>query len=396
MANGIYIGIDGVAKKVKKIYVGTNNTAKKVLKGYVGVNGVARRFYASEKKVTYIYYNNYYYDAESLASGNLQDYVLFAGGMSKSVTYRKIVNSFDYNHVRTLLTNLPVGGVWGSASASDNSYVLFGGSKGGYSSDYSSAVVKYDNNLTVTTLANLSKTGTAIGCNLQNNILFMGSQSDYLNRHNNVQYFDENFVLNTLPNQTFYYAPPKLTNFDDCVICTQGLQEGSSNNSKNLIGKIDSNLLFTTFYTLNNVYCLEGSSAGRTTNHVMFMGGYNSGNGNAWHNVENQKRIWSIDKNFVVQGPFSIVQSRIWGDAVSIDGIVVVAGGTSCNTSGKYIMTTIIDVLDDNLVCKNDVSLANGRYNIRGAKLNDKIFFGGGYNNNSNTYYPRIDIYKVE
>ena len=47
MAKGAYIGVGGVARKVKNIYVGVDGVARKVKKGYIGVNGVARLFYSS-------------------------------------------------------------------------------------------------------------------------------------------------------------------------------------------------------------------------------------------------------------------------------------------------------------------------------------------------------------
>ena len=33
MAKGAYVGVDGVARKVKKIYTGVDNVARKVKKG---------------------------------------------------------------------------------------------------------------------------------------------------------------------------------------------------------------------------------------------------------------------------------------------------------------------------------------------------------------------------
>lgn len=47
MSKAAYIGVDGVARKAKRIYVGVDGVARKVKKGYVGVNGVARLFYSS-------------------------------------------------------------------------------------------------------------------------------------------------------------------------------------------------------------------------------------------------------------------------------------------------------------------------------------------------------------
>lgn len=51
MAKRAFIGISGVARKVKKIYVGVNGVARKVKKGYIGVGGVARQFYASGSRL---------------------------------------------------------------------------------------------------------------------------------------------------------------------------------------------------------------------------------------------------------------------------------------------------------------------------------------------------------
>lgn len=48
MANGQYIGVNGVARKVTTPYIGVEGVARKVTVGYVGVDGVARLFFAPE------------------------------------------------------------------------------------------------------------------------------------------------------------------------------------------------------------------------------------------------------------------------------------------------------------------------------------------------------------
>ena len=45
MAKGVYIGVNNVARKVKKSYIGVGNVARKIKKAYIGVNGVARECY---------------------------------------------------------------------------------------------------------------------------------------------------------------------------------------------------------------------------------------------------------------------------------------------------------------------------------------------------------------
>lgn len=44
MAKKYYIGVDGVARKIKKCYIGVDGVARKVVKGYVGVENIAREF----------------------------------------------------------------------------------------------------------------------------------------------------------------------------------------------------------------------------------------------------------------------------------------------------------------------------------------------------------------
>lgn len=52
MAKGAYVGVGGVARKVKTPYVGVANVARKVKAGYVGVDGVARQFYSGGKPLS--------------------------------------------------------------------------------------------------------------------------------------------------------------------------------------------------------------------------------------------------------------------------------------------------------------------------------------------------------
>ena len=48
-----YVGVDGKARKVKKIYTGVDNKARKVKKAYVGVGGKARPFFSAEQALSY-------------------------------------------------------------------------------------------------------------------------------------------------------------------------------------------------------------------------------------------------------------------------------------------------------------------------------------------------------
>lgn len=52
MAKAAYIGVGGVARKVKQPYIGVSSVARKVKSGYIGVSGVARQFFSGGTPIT--------------------------------------------------------------------------------------------------------------------------------------------------------------------------------------------------------------------------------------------------------------------------------------------------------------------------------------------------------
>ena len=55
MAKGVYIGVNNVARNVKKENIGINNVARNVESGYIGIGNVAKRFFGTNK--LYLYKN---------------------------------------------------------------------------------------------------------------------------------------------------------------------------------------------------------------------------------------------------------------------------------------------------------------------------------------------------
>ena len=62
MAKGKYVGVSGVARKVKKQYIGVGGVARKIKKGYIGVGGVARQYWSSGISVTITGNGDYTYN----------------------------------------------------------------------------------------------------------------------------------------------------------------------------------------------------------------------------------------------------------------------------------------------------------------------------------------------
>lgn len=108
MAKGMYLGVDGKARKVKKMYFGVGGVARKVKKAYIGVGGVARLFWSSGLA---------YYGALTplqssrsyLMATTVGNYAMFGGGQEystpsskidtydKSLTHATLSNTWSYN-----------------------------------------------------------------------------------------------------------------------------------------------------------------------------------------------------------------------------------------------------------------------------------------------------------
>lgn len=136
MAKKAYIGVDGVARKIKKGYVGVGDVARKIKKAYVGVGGVARPFWSGGEIEYYGYLENLkrYSSNENkrygLASGVVGDYAVFAGGLasvSGSSTSLIDVYNKSLTKVSTSIT-LPKASSYLSGAETPSYVVFFGGS----------------------------------------------------------------------------------------------------------------------------------------------------------------------------------------------------------------------------------------------------------------------------
>ena len=141
MAKGAYVGVDGVAHKVKKIYTGVDNVARKVKKGYVGVGGVARPFFSAEARLEYYGAITPLSAARyNLAATTVGNYALFGGGYGDT-GYENTVDAYNTSLTRSTPTVLSV--VRESLAATTvGNYALFGGGYGS-SPSYKNTVDAY-------------------------------------------------------------------------------------------------------------------------------------------------------------------------------------------------------------------------------------------------------------
>ena len=94
MAKGAYVGVAGVARKIKKGYVGVDSKARKIKKGYVGVGGVARPFFSAEGLEYYGAITPLSAARYSLAATTVGNDALFGGGYGSSPTHKDTVDVY--------------------------------------------------------------------------------------------------------------------------------------------------------------------------------------------------------------------------------------------------------------------------------------------------------------
>lgn len=126
MAKGAYIGVDGAARKVKKMYIGKSNIARKIKKAYIGIGGVARPCFSGglEYYGTITELSQARYDLAATTVGN---YALFGGGQDGSGEL-SVVDAYDASLTRTTPTGLSVARHFLAATTVGN-YALFGGGR---------------------------------------------------------------------------------------------------------------------------------------------------------------------------------------------------------------------------------------------------------------------------
>lgn len=184
MAKGIYLGIDSLSRKVKKMYVGVNGLARKIKKGYVGVNGLARLFFSGGKPA-YIGSSNDgtieswngisgYYDSPHINGGDNEKYAIF-------------YNCGFYAYDKTLLlSNVP------GDKGNDNTNVVSSKEAAYFTGFGSNKAVKVDLNLTVQDLSVTDASGFSRRASgkTKDYAMFIGGYSSYDEKTNLIDAFN--------------------------------------------------------------------------------------------------------------------------------------------------------------------------------------------------------------
>lgn len=384
MAKSAYVGVDGIARKVKKMYVGVDSKARKVKKGYIGVGGVARIWFSSDL-VNYLgsvsRLDNTATGSPSAASTG--DYALFAGLDPK---YKTAVEALSKSFVHSTAPDLKKArNMIGSGSIGD--YAVFAGgwnSSSNYASEYDRTEVDaYSSTLVKKTAGSLStKRAYASSANVGNYLLFGNGNCD--NEDVLVDTYSSSLVHGTASALTC--SESYKTNARGASTTSYALFGGGGRGSiyTNLVDAYSSSLVKSSAPSLSVAREPYGASVGEFG---LFIGGKSS-NGD-----ENVVDAYSNDLVTFTATPLSVNNPLIRNPA----------------RAGKYLIIPLydtvspyncmaVDVYSDSLV-KISAPILPNRLGCRGVTLGNLALFFGGYSGdttNGSTANQEIYAYSTE
>lgn len=283
MPKGAYIGINNVARKIRKGYVGVNGLARRIRKAYIGIGGVARPCWSGG---TLTYYGQISggmeFTRSDYAGTHVGSSALFGGGqqidswainecvndvhvVNSSLTYSTLQNGLS--QARILLSATHVG-----------DYALFAGGntsvQGASSNTTSNVVDAFDSKLvrsspsSYLTYARVGIAATHIG----DYALFGGG-------YNISSYFNTIDVYNkSLTKQTKTLSRGKsslaATHVGNYAIFAGGRYDSNGLTNCNIVDTYNSSLVHSTQASLSSAR--HNLSATHIGNYAIFAGGYDS------------------------------------------------------------------------------------------------------------------------
>lgn len=349
MAKGAYVGVGGVARKVKKIYVGVDGVARKVKKAYVGVNGVARLVYSASviERLTDLSVARY----RGTAGAN-SEYVMFIGSTANpdGNFYQNMVgdvDAYDANGTRVLPTN-PVVASNGPCGGQIGDYVIHAHGDG------NTTVYAYDSSLT-------RKTATA---DLQSGycgeetfaaagywVIVGGSYGN--SAYNNVRRYNANLTRSEVSSLTTSVSTPSVAANSQSLIVA-----GGTDDDHNAITRV---FALNTSFTRVSAQALTVAQSGRSTI-----------SGDEYAMVFSTGGVHVYDENLTQTILSGFTRGLSYTDGGYYDGKYVIYG-----VSG---WAKLLKIDEATLTCTEMEEEVDVRGNAMSAMFGSKLYVAGGLN----------------
>lgn len=340
MAKKAYIGVSGVARKIKKGYIGVNGVARRIKKAYIGVGGVARPCWSGGELTFYgPLHVGLSEGGRSITATQTSTHAIFAGGVRDSSTYGSTVDFIDASLTRsasgTVYSGLSVGRYSHAASHTGSSkkygdYAVFAGGKA--SGAVTNVVDAYNTALTRTNPDGLTVARRYLAATCcMGGVLFAGGYT-----------------------QSNAYPQSTVDHYDTSM--TKGVPSG--------LAVARSQLAATTV----GIYALFGGGFATSYSEQV-----------DWYNVTSLTRS--------VGTSFTYGRSRHM--AVTVGNYALFAGGQNTQETSDNLLT--IEVYDQSLTHTTPIRLSQTTYDGAATRVGSYAIIGGGYGRTSKTLVDAYD-----
>ncbi|MGB8455142.1 MAG: hypothetical protein WCD89_22780 [Anaerocolumna sp.] len=392
MAKGIYVGVGGVARKVKKIYIGVSGVARKVKKAYVGVGGAARLFFSAG-----LSYGGTVSTAIARTSCNVTtagNYAIIAGGSANSTI--EAYNSslvLTYGPTDYYDDDRPLTGI-GATTISNYALLVDGREYGSSTGDATKYTVDFVRVISPSLVKTILRNGdlqdgrtnalcasngscAVIGPGVQ---WFHSNASDGSNRDKSRSYINV-MVYNTSLTRVRSFEPGGSDSYCEYAMAPAGLTgpiiisggETSSNHTDAGTYAVNSDGTTTGIvtYASNGRQLLGGAS---NDTYAIFAGGmYHGEDGTSTHN--HSDAIAYNSSLVSISAPDLSVGREYMSSGGSTPEFAVFAGGYINNGTSLNTM----DIYDRNLVRSNEITFPIASYNLNNVtRFGDKLLYPVG------------------
>lgn len=371
MAKKCYVGVDGVACKVKKGYVGVDGVARKIKRAYIGIGGVARPCWSGGELA-------YYGTIAGLktavmahsATGN-GTHAIFAGGMPSGAT----ATAYDASLTQTFPSYFD--SMYLSASSAAG-YSIFGFGVNSSGSELTTAQ-RYDSSLTLTSHSGRQKRKVPGATSIGEFVIFAGGGYGNAATTQNVEVFHAPSMTNgslTQLNYPSYYMGA--ATIGDYAIFAGGADAQVNASRVKYVVAYDLSTTKTNLPDLSVARNAMGSAS--VGDYALFAGG----------NAQNSSSNIVDAYNKSLTRTSAPALSAAWSEmgATTLGDYAVFAGGM-VSGSGR---TAKAECYDASLTRTSLPSLSVSRYNIKAATIGNYALFGGGSTGN---YQSVVDAYTI-
>ena len=371
MTSGVYIGIEGKARKIKNGYIGYDDIARRIKKAYIGIGGVARPCWGGNGVVYYGAISELSSPITFLAATTVGDYALFGGGCNAGEkTVSSIVNVYNSSLTKSNATQLYPGRC-GLAATTVGDYALFGGGATTYSESYSigtpsSAVNAYDRSLTRSTPANLTVARQLLAATTVGDYALFGGGYN----KSDVNAYDKSLTATTLSPLGYAMKDSSATTVGNYALFGGGSSREVSITAYN--GSLTKQTPTAFKYAATNM------AATTVGDYALFAGGeYYSGG--ATGGVYKRKYVYAYDKSLTQSMAPNLDSAVCELAATTIKNYAIFAGGVSTSyENSKYIATSRATIYDHSLTKVKSLNLSVARSEFVATTVGNYALFGGG------------------